>query len=183
MGGAAGLYYFSTQSQAVQFAQTVWSLFLDGSSKIRPFHNAVLDGVDLDIEGGTTKYYADFVTEIRRLMNTDTSRSYLITGAPQCPYPDAIMGPGRSYMVLNAVPQEFDYLFVQFYNNYCSIDKAKYFNSSINSWFNFSITTKNKYGKGPKIFIGLPASPHVRGYQPPSVVNAAWKVSVKVSLQ
>lgn len=137
-----------------------------------------MDGVDLDIEGGLTTYYADFVTEIRRLMNTDASRAYLITGAPQCPYPDTFMGPGRSYMVLDAVPQEFDYLFVQFYNNYCSIDQAKYFNSSINSWFNFSVSTKSKFGKGPKIFIGLPASPRVRGYQPPNVVNAAWKVSV-----
>eukprot|EP00111_Clytia_hemisphaerica_P023001 TCONS_00067692-protein len=175
LGGAAGLYYFSSSSQATQFASTVWKLFLDGTSKIRPFHNAVLDGVDLDIEGGTTTYYADFVKAIRQLMNTDKNRKYFITGAPQCPYPDAIMGPGGANMVLTTVPQEFDYLFVQFYNNYCSIDKTKFFNQSIASWFNFAMTTKQKYGKGPLIFIGLPASPRVNGYQSPDVVRKAWQ--------
>ena len=151
-------------------------LYTLSNVKVRPFHNAVLDGIDLDIEGGTTNYYADFVQEIRKLMKTDRTRTYLITGAPQCPYPDAIMGPGSSSMVLTSVAQEFDYLFVQFYNNYCSIDQTKYFNASIKSWFSFANKTITKYGKGPKIFIGLPASPHVPGYQEPSIVNTAWKV-------
>ena len=52
-----------------------------------------MDGVDLDIEVGSHKYYPDFVREIRRLMRTDTSKPYLITAAPQCPFPDAWMGP------------------------------------------------------------------------------------------
>jgi len=52
-----------------------------------------MDGVDLDIEIGSHKYYADFVQEMRRLMNTDLSKQYLITAAPQCPFPDKWMGP------------------------------------------------------------------------------------------
>jgi len=177
LGGAAGIYYFSSSSQATQFARTIWTLFLDGSSKIRPFNNAILDGVDLDIEGSTTKYYDDFIKTIRQLMNSDNSHTYYISGAPQCPYPDVRMGPGPSDMVLTTQPHEFDYLFVQFYNNYCALDKTKFFNQSIDSWFGFAQTTKQKYGKGPKIFIGLPASSHVPGYQPPSVVKTAWDVS------
>lgn len=41
----------------------------DGSSasSTRPFGSAVLDGVDLDIEGGGGTGYAAFVTEIRSL--------------------------------------------------------------------------------------------------------------------
>lgn len=52
-----------------------------------------MDGVDLDIEIGSHKYYPDFVREMRRLMNTDNSKQYLITAAPQCPFPDKWMGP------------------------------------------------------------------------------------------
>lgn len=179
LGGAAGLYYFSSSTQAVTFANTIWKLFLDGSSGVRPFHNAVLDGVDLDIEGGTTSFYGDFVKAIRKLMATDNNRKYYITGAPQCPYPDARMGPGSSSMVLTSVPQEFDYLFVQFYNNYCSLDNTKQFNLSIYSWFKFVEETRSVHGKGPLIFIGLPADARAsRGYQTPSVVETAYN-SVK----
>lgn len=46
-----------------------------------------MDGVDLDIEIGSHKYYSDFVQEMRRLMNTDPSKEYLITAALQCPPP------------------------------------------------------------------------------------------------
>ena len=52
-----------------------------------------MDGIDLDIEGGNYKYYPEFITELRRLMDADSSKSYLITGAPQCPFPDHYLGP------------------------------------------------------------------------------------------
>lgn len=52
-----------------------------------------MDGVDLDIEIGNHKYYSDFVQEMRCLMSTDSSKQYLITAAPQCPFPDKWMGP------------------------------------------------------------------------------------------
>lgn len=52
-----------------------------------------MDGVDLDIEIGNHKYYSDFVQEMRRLMSTEPSKQYLITAAPQCPFPDKWMGP------------------------------------------------------------------------------------------
>lgn len=43
-------------------------MFLGGSSSHRPFDDAVLDGIDLDIESGSYKYYADFITALRTLM-------------------------------------------------------------------------------------------------------------------
>ena len=52
-----------------------------------------MDGIDLDIEGGGNKHYPDFITELRSLMDEDPKKSYLITGAPQCPYPDYFLGP------------------------------------------------------------------------------------------
>ena len=47
----------------------------------------------MDIEGGSNKYYPAFVQELHYLMSSDPSKDYLITGAPQCPYPDAHLGP------------------------------------------------------------------------------------------
>jgi len=44
LGGAAGNVTFSGDDQAKDFADTVWDLFLGGSSGTRPFGNAVLDG-------------------------------------------------------------------------------------------------------------------------------------------
>lgn len=40
-----------------------------------------MGGIDLDIEGCIFK-------ELRKLMDNDPKRNYLITGAPQFPYPD-----------------------------------------------------------------------------------------------
>lgn len=47
--------------------------------------------IDLDIEGGSTQYFTTFVNSLRSLMNSG-SKQYFITGAPQCPFPDAYLG-------------------------------------------------------------------------------------------
>ncbi|KIK95631.1 glycoside hydrolase family 18 protein [Paxillus rubicundulus Ve08.2h10] len=47
----------------------VSDLFLGGSSTMRPFGGTVLDGVDLDIEGGASTGCVAFVTEIRSLVS------------------------------------------------------------------------------------------------------------------
>ena len=61
----------------------------------RPFSTAIVDGIDLDIEGGSRPRDTPRTsTRLRELMNTDRSRRYYITGAPQCPFPDALLGPG-----------------------------------------------------------------------------------------
>ncbi|EEB87800.1 hypothetical protein MPER_14704, partial [Moniliophthora perniciosa FA553] len=67
LGGATGSVGFSSDDQATTFAQTIWNLFLGGSSSTRPFGDAVLDGVDLDIEGGNSDHYTAFVNKIRSL--------------------------------------------------------------------------------------------------------------------
>lgn len=52
LGGAAGVYGFSNDQNAHDFADTLWNTFGGGKSKTRPFGDAVVDGFDLDIEGG-----------------------------------------------------------------------------------------------------------------------------------
>lgn len=51
LGGATGAATFSSDSQAQAFANTIWNLFLGGSSSTRPFGNAVLDGYELNTIG------------------------------------------------------------------------------------------------------------------------------------
>ncbi|KAI5117744.1 hypothetical protein M0805_004933 [Coniferiporia weirii] len=154
MGGATGGVSFTSDSQAQTFADTVWNLFLGGSSSTRPFGSAVLDGVDLDIEGGGSTGYAAFVTQIRSHAAT-ANKPYYITGAPQCPFPDAYLGS-----VINAVG--FDAIYVQFYNNYCGLQSFGNANDwNFATWDNWARTTSPN--PDVKIYIGAPASSTAAG--------------------
>lgn len=69
MGGATGAATFSSDSQASAFADTVWNLFLGGSSSTRPFGDAVLDGyVTSSFLGLPTDIFATVLTWILRVV-------------------------------------------------------------------------------------------------------------------
>ncbi|KAI1797605.1 class III chitinase [Ganoderma leucocontextum] len=163
LGGGGVNVGFDSDSQAETFADTIWNDFLGGSSSTRPFGSAVLDGVDLDVESSGGNSFAPFVTRLRSHFS-GASKKYYVTAAPQCPYPDANLGS-----VLNAV--EFDAIYVQFYNNPCSL---QVFNSP--SGFNFGIwdiwARTVSPNKNVKVFVGTPASPTAAGsgYQDPATL-------------
>ncbi|TRM64973.1 glycoside hydrolase superfamily [Schizophyllum amplum] len=144
LGGATGAASFSSDAQGEEFAQTVWDLFFAGSSNTRPFGDAILDGIDLDIEGGGSTGYVAFVNKFRSLASGG-SKPYYVTAAPQCPYPDAYMNP-----ILDAVG--VDAVYIQFYNNYCSVASG-----SINfgDWDNWAKTVSPN--SDVKVFLGVPA--------------------------
>ncbi|KAM5539271.1 hypothetical protein V8D89_007144 [Ganoderma adspersum] len=73
LGGATGAVGFSSDAEAQTFADTIWNTFLGGDSAVRPFGDAILDGVDLDIESGSPAHYAAFVNRIRANAGEDTS--------------------------------------------------------------------------------------------------------------
>lgn len=129
------------------FADTIWDTFLGGSSETRPFGDAILDGVDLDIEGGSTSYN-DFVNQLRSHFDT-ADKKYYITGAPQCPFPDAFLGS-----TLNSVA--FDAVYVQFYNNFCGL-QAFPGAFDFGTWDNWAKTMAPN--PDVKVFIGAPGSP------------------------
>lgn len=167
LGGASGAYGFQNDQQASQFAKTLWNTFGGGggqsggsssnsstngtdtntkaSGGSRPFGDAVVDGFDLDIEGGGSTGYVKFIEELRRLYKTDSSRQYLITAAPQCPFPDATLN--------EQILQGVDAVFVQFYNNFCSIDKQ----------FNFDTWDGWASKTGAKVLVGIPGAPKAAG--------------------
>ncbi|KAF9073813.1 glycoside hydrolase family 18 protein [Rhodocollybia butyracea] len=153
LGGANGGVGFTSDAEGTAFAQTIWDLFLGGSSSTRPFGSAVLDGVDLDIEQGGSTGYAAFVTEIRSLAS-GASKQYFITGAPQCVFPDASLGS-----VIDAVG--FDAIYVQFYDNPCGLQAFETTNWNFGVWDNWARTTSPN--PDVKIFLGAPAAPLAAG--------------------
>ncbi|XP_068709857.1 uncharacterized protein [Montipora foliosa] len=161
---------------AKKLAYYIWNMFLGGKEMQdrRPFLWAVMDGVDLNIEIGSHKYYPDFVREMRRLMNTDPGKQYFITAAPQCPFPDKWMGPEIQGSALEEYGHEFDFLFIQFYNNYC-YPGGQYFLSVMDTWLNWARSIPN----GPLIVLGLPAGPKAAGkphyYFPPDKLASVYK--------
>ncbi|PBK77093.1 class III chitinase [Armillaria solidipes] len=163
LGGATGSVGFSSDAQAVQFANTIWNLFLGGTSDTRPFGSAILDGVDLDIEGGTSSSYPAFVNELRTLA-TGASKRYYITAAPQCVFPDATLSG-----VLNAA--SFDAIYVQvremcydaqFYNNPCGLTNfGQASNWNFGIWDHWARNTS--LNPDVKVYIGAPASSTAAG--------------------
>ncbi|KAJ1661115.1 Chitinase 2 [Dispira simplex] len=152
LGGAAGSYGFANDGEGKSFADKIWNLFLGGQSDKRPFGNAVLDGVDLDIEGGSNVGYSAFVDTLRSRFSSDLveglQRRYYVAAAPQCPYPDAYMG---SVLKTSWV----DMVYVQFYNNYCGVHNyPQYFN--FDEWQNWA--NKVSVNKDVKIYLGVPGA-------------------------
>ncbi|KAL0063818.1 Chitinase 2 [Marasmius tenuissimus] len=165
VGGSTGLVTFSSDAQAEQFADTVWNLFLGGSTSearpfgrqhhpivryitdecVRPLGDAVLDGVDLDIEGIPPTGYFAFVNKIRS--HTDrANKKYYVTAAPQCP--DVLKKP-----VLYGA--SFDAVYVLFYNNpWCEASSGTI---NFDEWDQWARTESPN--KDVKIFLGVPASP------------------------
>ncbi|KAG7990506.1 hypothetical protein I3843_02G028900 [Carya illinoinensis] len=148
IGGGAGSYTLTSTNDAQQVATYLWNNFLGGQSSSRPLGDAVLDGIDFDIEGGTTQHW----DELARYLSgySKQGKKVYLTAAPQCPFPDAWMGGALKTGL-------FDYVWVQFYNNppcqYSSGNTAKLVNAW-NQWNSIPAT---------KIFLGLPAAPNAAG--------------------
>lgn len=152
LGGAVGGYGFKDDAEAKLFASRVWNLMLGGTdlANIRPFGTAVVDGVDLDIEGGSHVGYSAFIRELRHL-EQGSGKHYIIGAAPQCPFPDAFLGPspGKAF---GDVPTMIDEIYIQFYNNYCQTGDAAQFYPNLRQWLDYS--SRNN---GPMIYVGMPS--------------------------
>ncbi|KAJ4722970.1 acidic endochitinase-like [Melia azedarach] len=170
IGGASGSYFLSSDDDARQVAQYIWNNFLGGESSSRPLGAAVLDGVDFDIEGGTTQHW-DVLAKALSEFSTEDRKVYL-SAAPQCPYPDAWMGSALATGL-------FDYVWVQFYNNPpCQYSSGNVDNIK-NSWNEWT----SKLPEPATVFLGLPASPEAAGsgYIPPDVLVSEILPAIKTS--
>eukprot|EP00727_Mastigamoeba_balamuthi_P004834 m51a1_g14349 putative glycoside hydrolase family 18 protein (413) ;mRNA; r:182196-184756 len=158
MGGASGAYAFTSAAQAEGFAAQFWDMFLYGSSAYRPLGDAVLDGVDMDIEGGSASFYSTFVNALRAKADA-AGKKVVVGAAPQCAFPDAYMGPDdtRDTLLSRSV---VDFVSVQFYNNNpCNLGgegfrKATTVDYSVGRWTQWA-KTRSPY---TAIMVGSPAS-------------------------
>ncbi|XP_062076117.1 hevamine-A-like [Humulus lupulus] len=158
IGGGIGKYTLTSTADAKKVADYLWNNFLGGKSNSRPLGDAVLDGIDFDIELGNTQHYDDLAKALKA-----HSTKVLLSAAPQCPFPDRFVGEA-----LKAVT--FDYVWIQFYNNapcQYNADTGSVKNL-LDSWAEW-----NRKLKAKKIFMGLPAAKKAAGsgYIPPSVLK------------
>lgn len=110
-----------------------------------------------------------FGNQLRSLMDANTSKTWLLTAAPQCPYPDAADGP----MLAGAV--YFDIVWVQFYNNYCGVQSytagtSTQNNFNFNTWDNWAKTVS--LNPNVKVMLGIPGNTGAAGsgYETPSAL-------------
>ncbi|KAJ2801621.1 Chitinase 2, partial [Coemansia helicoidea] len=82
-GGNIYTYGLETAADGQRFADTVWNMFLGGTHKYRPYDDAVLDGIDLDLESGAQTGYPAFISQLRSYFKS-APKQYIISAAPQC---------------------------------------------------------------------------------------------------
>ncbi|PNY26545.1 Endochitinase 2 [Tolypocladium capitatum] len=149
LGGAVGAYSLQSQQEAETIGQNLWNAYgnTGGGSVPRPFGNNFVNGWDFDIEASSgNQYYQYLIAQLRSNFASDPGNTYYITGAPQCPIPE----PNMNQIITTS---QFDYLWVQFYNNPgCSG------NSPIN-YNDWKQNIANTPSANAKIFLGVPASP------------------------
>ncbi|KAI4348049.1 hypothetical protein L6164_008811 [Bauhinia variegata] len=156
IGGAIGDYSLCSAEDAQSVADYLYQNFLSGQNG--PLGSVTLDGIDFDIEGGSSNLYYDDLAKALNAYSTEERKIYL-GAAPQCPIPD--------YYLDTAIKTGlFDYIFVQFYNNppcqYTSGNPSNLFNSW-DAWTSLVLANNS-------VFMGLPANPSAAGsgYIPPA---------------
>ncbi|KPI41819.1 Endochitinase 33 [Cyphellophora attinorum] len=144
----------TSNTHAEQVAVQLWRMFgpvQQGVVIPRPFGNSVIDGVDFDVEGTQAgPYHPHLATSFKALFAQDTSKQYYLSAAPQCPTTDGLIPTIQTGV--------FDYVNVQFYNNYCGVStfgtSNDQFTPSFNAWSKLLLPYPNT-----KLFVGMPAGP------------------------
>lgn len=168
IGGGIGTYTLSSIEDARNVSTFLWNTFLGGKSSSRPLGDAVLDGIDFDIELGSTQNYQHLARFLKGYCRFG-KRVYL-GAAPQCPIPDKFLGTALQTGL-------FDFVWVQFYNN----PPCQYNGNITNLVSSWNQWTKNVPAR--KIFLGLPAATAAAGsgFIPADVVSSEILPEIKKS--
>ncbi|KAI0228315.1 Chitinase 2 [Massospora cicadina] len=154
LGGAIASTGIPTPEAGTEFATTLWNLFMEGTHRFRPFGDAVVDGIDLDLEGGSQDNYPFFLNKLQELYNS-SPRKFYVTAAPQCDFPDRNLQTIMETTHLDAV-------FIQFYNNFCGANN--YHNPHAWNWPTWAAWAATRsYNPNVKLFFGVPASKTAAG--------------------
>ncbi|KAI4717088.1 glycoside hydrolase [Aureobasidium sp. EXF-10727] len=148
LGGYYSNVTFTSDSEAIQLAKNLWDLFGAGDgldASLRPFGDIVIDGFDLDNESKDPTSYTTLAQALRTLFDSDTSKKYYLSAAPQCPRPDASIPVSAMALC--------DFVFVQFYNNPSCDLSSDGFAAAFGGWSDELYAANNK----TKLFIGAGA--------------------------
>ncbi|KAJ7969851.1 Acidic endochitinase [Quillaja saponaria] len=169
IGGGIGDYSLTSSEDAKQVADYLWNNFLGGKSSSRPLGDAILDGIDFDIELGSTQHWEDLAAFLKEY--SKQGKTVYLAAAPQCPFPDSHLGTALNTGL-------FDYVWVQFYNNPPCQYTMGNINNLVSSWDRW--TTSIEAGK---IFLGLPASAAAAGsgFIPADVLTSQILPVIKMS--
>ncbi|CAI9092346.1 OLC1v1027548C1 [Oldenlandia corymbosa var. corymbosa] len=173
LGGGVGSYSLASTEDAKNVSLYLWNNFLGGTSDSRPLGSAVLDGIDFDIELGSTLYWNDLARFLKGYSSSckPRGRKVYLSAAPQCPFPDKFLGTALSEGL-------FDFVWVQFYNNPPCSYAAGDTNKLLSSWNQWTTSIKAR-----KFFLGLPAAPQAAGsgFVPPDVLTSQILPEIKKS--
>ncbi len=101
------------------------ALTLVSRARLILFPVAALTGGQITESGDPTGYKA-MATQLRSNFESDSTKKYYLTAAPQCPFPDA--------SIPLDVCEELDYVWVQFYNNgECNLGQSG-FTQAVKQW-------------------------------------------------
>ncbi|KAI4727356.1 glycoside hydrolase [Aureobasidium sp. EXF-10728] len=148
LGGYYSNVTFTSDSEAIQLAKNLWDLFGAGDgldASLRPFGDIVIDGFDLDNESKDPASYTTFAQALRTLFDSDASKRYYLSAAPQCPRPDASIPVSAMALC--------DFIFVQFYNNPSCDLSSDGFAAAFSGWSDELYAANNE----TKLFIGAGA--------------------------
>ncbi|KAL2065294.1 hypothetical protein VTL71DRAFT_2963 [Oculimacula yallundae] len=176
LGGDGGDYKLNGEADGKYLAEFLWGAYGPyddawvAKGGVRPLDRGLyntnasmtidIDGFDFDIERASSDRQVGYIACIKRLrelfaahkLKNKCSKTYLISGAPQCPLPEGNMG-------LTIAGAQFDILFIQFYNNAANGCTARNWISKGNAGgFNYNawITTiQQGASKGAKVYLGL----------------------------
>jgi len=177
IGGAAAdnMWALSSDNDAKGVAYSLWNSYANPSAtsnSARPFGDATVDGWDIDLEsrgkegyGSSYKYLGTMINALRDYFPSDSSRTYYIGGAPQC-YIDGSTPGGDDNMGLSMQAAQYDYLWIQFYNNNCAANNL-FNNTALNTetgdgTYNFGDwpgVLKGGASENAKLLVGLPGAP------------------------
>lgn len=168
---------FTSASAATTGAEKIWAMFgpeQSGSSALRPFGTSVVDGFDFDFEA-VVNNMATFANRLRTLMSADTSKTYYLSAAPQCAYPDYY-----NQDILTNVP--LDWVNVQFYNNGCGASsyvpgQTEQWNFNFDQWDAWASSSPNP---AARVLLGVPGNTGAgRGYLSPTDLQPVIQYSAQ----
>lgn len=157
-GDPSSPYQLNNDNEGQEFADVMWHMFGPkpaGWTGPRPFGDNIVDGFDFDIEANGGTGYGAMASALRSYMDSDQSKQYLLTAAPQCIVPDAQLADALT-------KAQFDHLYIQFYNTpSCSarsqLDPSYGSGMTFDTWATWLAENAHN-GIVPQLYIGLPGS-------------------------